>query len=142
MSKMTKYLVIVCAVLLLSGCATIMHGDSQYVEIDSYPQGATAYIDGTYHVTPAKVLLKRGHPMKDYTILLEKEGYKPGYAKVEQKLSAWLWGDIVWAIVPGVAVDLLTGGAFKLRPQRVTVELEESAAPMVEETPAPPKRIK
>lgn len=103
-----------------------MHGDSQYIKINSVPNGATAYIEGNYFITPAKVLLKRGYPMHEYQIVVQKEGFKPGYAKIEQKLSGWLWGDIIWGIIPGIAVDAITGAAFDLYPEQITVNLEGS----------------
>lgn len=120
-------IIILATSFLLSGCATIMHGNSQYVEINSVPEGATAYIDGNYYTTPADVLLKRGHHMHEYQILVQKEGFKPGYATIEQRLSGWLWGDIVWFVIPGILVDAITGAAFNLHPAQITVELEESA---------------
>ena len=115
------------AIFFLSGCATIMHGDSQYVQIKSVPSGATAYIEGNYFITPAKVLLKRGLPTHEYQVLVEKEGYKPGYGKIGQKLSGWLWGDIIWGIIPGITVDAITGAAFDLEPTQITITLEERA---------------
>lgn len=115
-------------VFMLSGCATIMHGDSQYVNIDTDPKDASIQIQGQggRFTAPARILLKRGYPMQEYQILVEKEGYKPGYAKITQKLSAWLWGDIIWGIIPGIAIDMITGAAFDLKPAEITVELEES----------------
>lgn len=112
---------------LLNGCATIVHGDSQYIEVDSKPAGASAYINGSYFITPAKVLLKRGYPTYEYQVLVQKEGYKPGYARITQRLSGWLWGDIFWGILPGLVVDSLTGGGFNLIPARIEVVLEPSA---------------
>lgn len=103
-----------------------MHGDSQYVEINSQLSGASAYIEGNYFITPAKVLLKRGYPMHEYQILVQKEGYKPGYAKIYQKLSGWLWADIIWGIIPGITIDAITGAAFDLVPKQITVNLEGS----------------
>ena len=117
----------VLSLLLCSGCATIMHGTYQYVEIKSQPAAATAFVNGEAVITPAKVLLKRGFPTQEYQVLLEKDGYKPGYAKINQKLSGWLWGDIIWGILPGIAVDALSGAAFDLYPKQVMVNLEESA---------------
>jgi hypothetical protein len=124
---MIKNLTIIITLFFLSGCATIMHGDSQYIEINSEPQAATAYVDGNYFTTPATVLLKRGHHIHKYQIRVQKEGYKPAYATVELRLSKWLWGDIIWLVVPGVLVDAITGAAFNLYPSQITVRLEESA---------------
>lgn len=123
---MRKSLIILVLVVFLSGCATIMNGDSQFVRINSQPEGAKVFVAGNYFITPAEVLLKRGYPMHEYQLLFEKEGYKPGYARIEQRLSKWLWGDIIYAVIPGVAVDFITGGAFKLYPKEISVKLEPS----------------
>ena len=70
-----KAIIVILSIFFISGCATIMHGDSQYVEINSVPEGASLYIDGNYFTTPAAVLLKRGHHFHEYQLLVEKEGY-------------------------------------------------------------------
>lgn len=126
MSRMIKNIIIFLPLLLFSGCATIIHGDSQYVNIDSSPQGATVFIEGNSFITPAKVLLKRGYPLKEYQLMLQKAGYKPGYAKIEQRSSGWLWLNILNGIIPGITVDFITGAAFDLVPSEVRVILEES----------------
>jgi hypothetical protein len=120
-------LIVFFVAFCLGGCATIMHGDSQYIEANSVPSGATVYIEGKYFTTPAKILLKRGYPAQEYQALFQKEGLKPAYAKIGQKLSGWLWGDILWGIIPGIAVDMGTGGAFDLTPKQINVTLEQSA---------------
>jgi len=123
----SRIIIVFLGLCFLSSCATIMHGDSQYVEVNSTPSGATAYIEGNSFLTPARILLKRGYPAHEYQILVQKEGFKPAYAKIEQNLSAWLWGDIIWGIIPGIVVDTITGAAFELYPDKISVQLEESA---------------
>jgi hypothetical protein len=122
-----KIITALACLLSIGGCATIMHGDSQEVEISSIPAGAVAYIEGNSFITPARVRLKRGYPLQEQQILFQKEGFKPAYAKIEQKLSGWLWGDIIWGILPGLAVDAITGAAFDLHPTQITAILETSA---------------
>lgn len=104
-----------------------MHGDSQYVVINSQPPGATIQVAGRHFITPTRVLLKRGLPKDARQVIVEKEGFKPVYAEFNRKYSPWLWGDIMWGIIPGIAVDTLTGGAFDLYPQQLVVQLQESA---------------
>lgn len=120
-------LILLGLTFFLSGCATFIHGDSQYISINSNPAGASVYIEGATFITPAKVLLKRGYPMKDFQLLFQKEGYKPGYAKIEQKSSGWLWLNVLNGMIPGATVDFITGGAFNLYPTEIVVTLEESA---------------
>lgn len=127
-SSMVRILALIAlTVCLLSGCATIINSDSQYVSINSQPPGASVYLEGNYFITPAKVLLKRGHPMKDLQLIFQKEGYKPAYANIEQRPSGWLWLNIFNGVIPGVTIDFITGGAFNLTPSEISVKLEEAA---------------
>lgn len=114
-------------VLFLSGCATLVNSGSQYVNINSDPKGASVYIEGKTYITPTKVFLKRGLPMKEYQLLFEKQGYKPAYAKIEQTISGWVWLNILNGLIPGMTIDFITGGAFNLIPVDITVTLEKSA---------------
>ena len=124
---MIRKIIVLAGVLLLSGCATIMHGDSQYIVINSQPSEARIRVAGKSYITPTRVLFKRGLPIQEYQILAEKEGSRPATAKINRRYSSWLWGDILWGVIPGIAIDTLTGAAFDLYPDQLTVNLQESA---------------
>jgi hypothetical protein len=98
-------LVLVAALALLGGCATIVHGPYQDVRIDSDPPGATAtispqlsergpgYIDTekTRKVTtPATVRLLRDN---SYRVEIEKPGYKVASTQLVPEYD-WFWGTV------------------------------------------------
>lgn len=114
------------ALPLLLACATIMQGSSQEVSIASTPSGAKVFIDGLEHgVTPAAPKLSR----KDvHTVRIEMEGYQPWEMKFTRATSGWVWGNIVFGGIPGLAVDAITGGLYKLKPEQVQATLGRTSA--------------
>lgn len=75
--------------VMMSGCATIMHGKYQDIPITSEPSGATVTASsGQKITTPGTMTLIRNKP-----IVLRAE--LDGYQAAEQKLSAVL--SSVWA---------------------------------------------
>lgn len=121
--------------LLLPACATIMQGTTQEVSIASTPTGARLIIDGVEAGrTPVAASLKR----KDkHTIRIEMEGYQPFEMALGRGTSGWVWGNIVFGGIPGLAVDAITGGMYKLTPEQVQATLPANAAvannPMTDE---------
>ncbi|MGH7564422.1 MAG: PEGA domain-containing protein [Gemmatimonadota bacterium] len=109
------------APIVLTACATIMQGTSQEIGISSQPTGARVTIDkldsGT---TPLVADLKRKN---DHTIRIELDGYQPYELSITKHTSGWVWGNIVFGGLPGLAVDAITGGLYKLRPEQVEAEL-------------------
>lgn len=110
----------------LTACATIMQGSSQEVSISSTPTGAKVLIDGMDQgVTPVAARLRR----KDqHTVRIELAGYKPYELKFTRATSGWVWGNIVFGGIPGLAVDAITGGLYKLRPEQVEASLQQETA--------------
>ncbi len=122
MPKQVGITVIVVLAAQLSACASIINGRTQSVGISSSPAGARALVNpvGTTVITPSQVELRRN---TSYTILVEKDGYEPGSATVSSGPSAWLLGNILIGGLIGLAVDFITGGAWKLTPETVSVAL-------------------
>ena len=53
MKKYTLGLVMLSAIVIFTGCATVISGTSQEITFESSPSGATVYLDGErYGVTP------------------------------------------------------------------------------------------
>jgi hypothetical protein len=113
-------------ILILQSCATIMHGSKQGVGISSNPSEAKVTVDGKkYGVTPVNVKLKR----KDsHTVRLELAGYQPYETTLTKSVSGWVWGNIVFGGLPGLAIDAITGGLYKLSPEQINGEFKESQA--------------
>lgn len=117
---------------LLSGCALIMNGRTQAVGFSSSPSGAVCSAEGTVVRTPAAMHLQRA---KSYTFVCYKEGYEEASVVLVPKLSEWLWGDVLFAVLPGLYADFRSGAAYKLTPDSVHFTLikgGESAPASVE----------
>ena len=110
----------------LAGCGTLIHGTSQNVICISSPAGALVRTaDGTTCTTPCTVKLKR---TKENFLTMEREGYEPVILPVHSSLSKTSVGEV---LLPGGLVcwgiDLASGAAYHLRPERVDVSLKPSA---------------
>lgn len=108
-------------VLAVSGCATIMQGSTQQVSLSSSPTGATINVNGRpLGTTPAAVDLKR---KDNHVISIELDGYRPYEVALTRSVSGWVWGNIVFGGLPGLAVDAITGGFYKLSPEQIVATL-------------------
>ena len=109
----------------LAGCGTLIHGTSQNVICISSPAGALVRTaDGTTCTTPCTVKLKR---TKENFLTMEREGYEPVILPVHSSLSKTSVGEV---LLPGGLVcwgiDLASGAAYHLHPERVDVSLKPS----------------
>jgi len=123
--RLLQIAVIFLCVRLAVGCATIIHGTTQDISISSAPDQAEVWIDGSrMATTPTKVTLKR---KDNYLVTIKKEGYKEATVKIEGSTSAWIIGNVVFGGIIGCGVDLLTGGAYDLKPERLDINLTKLA---------------
>ncbi|HVX90274.1 MAG TPA: PEGA domain-containing protein [Candidatus Paceibacterota bacterium] len=103
---------------LLAGCASIIHGTSQDVGISSSPTGAAVWIDNAEKGrTPLIAKLAR---RDNHVIKIQMDGYQPFEATVTHSVSGWVWGNIVFGGLVGLAVDAISGGLYKLTPEQVS----------------------
>ena len=126
MSRSTKVVGLVLASAVVAACASIMHGTSQQVGINSQPVGATVTVDSqTVGVTPvaAKLARKRTH-----RVTVTMQGYEPFAMVTTRKTSGWVWGNIVFGGLIGLIVDASTGGLYDVRPEEVNAQLTRTGA--------------
>ncbi|HZI22807.1 MAG TPA: PEGA domain-containing protein [Gemmatimonadales bacterium] len=129
MKYSTKLLWIAAALaapLVALGCASIMHGKSQDVSIASQPSGASVSVDNlVVGKTPLVAKLKR----KDkHLIAVTLDGYQPFQLATTRSTSGWVWGNIVFGGLIGLAVDLSSGGAYQIDPKQVSADLSKATA--------------
>lgn len=109
----------------LTGCATMIHGTTQNIEICSVPDGATAQVNGQTVQTPESVKLTRKDP---HTVVLSKEGYLPQQIHLYRKESGLIWVNLVQTVpffIIGMRLDQIWGGGFVLEPSVVHASLVE-----------------
>lgn len=106
----------------LSSCATIMHGTTQTVGIASNPTSANVWVDRIFVAnTPTIVEMSR----KDHHIVrIELEGYQPYEATFTRQMSRWVFGNLAFGGLIGLAVDAISGGIYVLTPENIQVEMK------------------
>ena len=108
------------------GCASIMHGTSQKVGISSSPTGATVTVDNKpLGNTPLFADLKRG---EEHVVTIEMAGYEKSQLTLTKSVSGWVWGNIVFGCLIGLAVDAISGGLYNLSPEQLNAELRKNGA--------------
>jgi hypothetical protein len=112
--------------LASAACGTIINGSKQNVSFASTPGGATVFVDNQQMgVTPVSLSLSR----KDHhDVRLTLPGYQPYEIKLTRGLSGWTFGNIIFGGVPGVVIDAITGGLYKLSPDQVEAALVSGTA--------------
>ncbi len=103
--------------ILASGCATIFTGKYQNVSVTSEPPGAKVSAgNGLSITTPGTFKLVRN---RHYTLIAEYPGAAPQQKKLNRKVQGWFWGNILLVSCTGCVVDLTSGSAYKLTPDKV-----------------------
>ena len=129
------YFLVTC--LALSGCASVMDGGSQAINIYSSPPGADVKIETQSGQavlntkTPARVMLSRKN---SYLVNLSMKDYKPAKRSIQQKNNPGAQSSMCIGYGAGYLVDLTTGAAWMLDPSTLDVPLER-------ETPLGPNQL-
>jgi hypothetical protein len=111
--------------VIATACGTIMHGTSQSIGVSSSPTGAQVSVDNMpVGNTPVIANLSRSG---DHIVHVSLAGYAPADLTVTKSVSGWVWGNIVFGGIIGLAVDAITGGLYKLTPDQLTTTLAKTA---------------
>jgi len=132
-----KQLAFGLALCSLTACASIMHGTSQDIGFSSNPTNAKVTVDGQPRGnTPVVVKVAR---KDNHIVRMELEGYQPFEATLTRGTSGWVWGNIVFGGIVGLAVDAMTGGLYKINENQVAgAMLPANAAATQQGTHRPP----
>ena len=139
MQRLGSAALIVTALVSFSGCASIVSGRHAQVKIDSYPQNAYVSVrnqDGdevAVAQTPAVVSLKRGRTWfrpSHYTATINKPGYETAQVPIRGSLNPWLFGNVVFGGVAGLAIDSTTGAGWRPTPDEVRPHLTPLETPL------------
>ena len=127
-SEVSKIIFLTISVILLFsfyGCATIMTGTSQVVNLDTpMLTGASCKLTDikgrNYHLpnTPGHITVEKGDgPM---TVVCEKEGYENGILVVEEGIHGAVLGNILIGGGNGLIIDAVSGGGQEY-PENIVV---------------------
>jgi len=107
--------------VLFTGCATIMHGTRQAIGISSHPSNAQIWVDHQYAgQTPMIVKMTR---KDNHFVSIYLEGYQSYEIVFTRQLSGWVFGNIIFGGVIGLAVDAISGGIYRLTPEQVEAQM-------------------
>lgn len=121
---MKKVLLAIATVAMtaLTGCASLVDGNSQSLSFSSNPDGATVYMNGNaIGKTPVTISAKRkgsSQPLR-----FTKEGYKDVEIQLISTINPWIFGNVVIGGLLGSTTDGLSGAAFKYEPGSYMVTL-------------------
>ncbi len=123
------YAVAAIASLSVAACCSIIHGTRQDVGISSNPSAARVSVDGIQTgTTPVIAHLTR---KDNHFVRIELAGYKPYETTLTRKVSGWVWGNLVFGGLIGLAVDAISGGLYNLTPEQVSGTMLTNSADIV-----------
>jgi hypothetical protein len=118
-------LILLSAVIVLPGCATITRGTNDTLQILSDPAGARADLStGHTCMTPCAIKLPR---KSNGVVKIYKEGYEPLEVTFTNQISgtggAGMAGNVIFGGIIGAGVDVGTGAMYDLLPNPISVRL-------------------
>lgn len=114
--------VVMVAVALTTGCATIVKGTTAKIPVASDPTAADVLVDGNFvGQTPTTVVLKK---TTDHLLTIQKVGYQPKFVPVVRTVGGAVWGNILAGGLIGWGVDASNGAQYNLTPTTVAAKLD------------------
>jgi S1-C subfamily serine protease len=105
------------SLLSTAGCATIIEGTSQTINVATIPTHASCTLNrdgktiGTIANTPGAVEVSKTR--HDLLISCSKSGYQTADARDTSEVAGWLFGNLVLGGLIGIGIDATTGAAEK-----------------------------
>ena len=137
-------LAVIAAMLLSSGCATIVSGPRQQITVNSEPGGAAVKITvGGSEVASGTTPFPASVPRVDTddarcVIEVSKPGYATTAVALKSKMNPMTAGNLVSFFIPGVIVDIGSGAFYEYTTPQVTVALEQVGGQEAGASPEPP----
>jgi hypothetical protein len=125
------------ALLLSARCATISHGTTQPILVESDPSGAVVSLSCVQGSVPnlgsTPVTIDVERKSKSCAIGVEKPGYEPTHVPLQRTFSGAYVGNLLVGGVVGLVADAADGAMYKQGPSVVRVSLVELSRPPVVE---------
>ena len=122
MMKVVSVFLCSCLLILTGGCASILKGSQQPLNISSNVDGAEVRINGQMvGQTPFTGTIKR---QSDVQLTLSKEGYKSRSLTLDTGIETVFWVNLFIGGVLGSTTDFATGSMWKVSPNTYNVDLK------------------
>jgi hypothetical protein len=113
------------SLILLNGCATIIHGTTQDIGVSTDPSGAEVLVDGQErYKSPTKITMKR---KDDHMVEVSLEGFQKETINIKSVVSGAVAGNILAGGLIGWGIDAASGGQYRLVPENIDVRLRPIA---------------
>ncbi|MEM7639208.1 MAG: translation initiation factor 2 [Pseudomonadota bacterium] len=133
MRKIAIGAALLAGVFLNTACATITRGTTEAFEVRTSPAGASVTTSLGKDCAPTPCVLPKVSREADFTVTIQKDGYKTGVYNVTHETSggggAGMAGNIVFGGGIGAIVDANNGATQQLVPNPLIVELEKIEDP-------------
>jgi hypothetical protein len=129
----------ILALLLLPGCATVMHGSSQNVAVITEPPGAACTLErdgvmiGSVSPTPGTVRIDKGK--NDILVTCNREGFEATAIRHVSEFGGATVANVIAGGIIGVAVDAISGANFPYPAEARLILQPPGAPPVVQPTP-------
>ena len=108
--------------LILSGCATLLSGEQQSLNITSNVKGAHVFInDMKVGRTPFYGKISKS---KHLMIRLEKKGYETKIQNFDSAIDPTFWVNVISGGPFGSTTDFGTNSIWKYQPSTINIDLE------------------
>jgi len=68
---------------------------------------------------------------RDHVVKFELDDYQPFEMTVRRDVSAWVYADVIFGGIIGLAVDEISGGMYKFTPNTISTNLSPSSLGLV-----------
>jgi hypothetical protein len=118
------------ACLAVSGCATLVTGNSQTLTLDTQPVGAACIFKrdgvtiGAVNPTPGSVSVDKSY--KDIDVVCSKEGYRDAAGRVGSSFQPMTFGNVLFGGLVGIVIDAASGAVTQYEPTLTVVLIPAS----------------
>lgn len=125
-TRVAAFAFALCALLIATGCATVVKGRSQVLAVNTDPVGASCTLrrnDGTVgavNPTPGTVQISKAGVPIDVTCI--RHGYLEANVRLSPSVQGWTAGNAVFGGVVGLIVDAGSGAIYEY-PGEIVVKL-------------------
>lgn len=128
MTKTIMGVAVFSALIMNTACATITRGTTEAFQVQTTPSGATVRTSLGMMCEPTPCVIPKVSREANFTVTIEKEGYKTGIYNVTHEMSggggAGMAGNVILGGGIGAIVDANTGATQQLVPNPLVVALE------------------
>ncbi|RXK83905.1 hypothetical protein [Filimonas effusa] len=126
-------LAFIAIISFFSSCATIIKGSRQSIPVSYKQDNVNVYINGTKQTgaLPELYLKRSGEPLKDssgkkgYVLLFHKPGYQDSIINLGYKHNGWIWPNLLFGGIIGIAIDIATKANRTLTPKELVIDLKK-----------------